>query len=975
MSAIKRQELITDEALQAPLQLAANFNEVVTAINKVIATGKASGMAISSAGSTAKIKQEVTQITEAQKQLASVQRQIAVVTAKNTTEYQKYSTALNAAKNQLKEKAALGDKDAKSVNAQNASVKQLTIALNANREAYRSLTTEEARTSKEGQDLLAIIKQQDQEVKRLNGDMGDHRDNVGDYQGAMKRLKNEMKLANDELLTIGQRLGTDSDEFIKAAEKVGQLKDEIGDLKDSAAAVAGSPLENLGSSFGTVTSKLKNLDFKGAADAAKQFAAVSKTVTFKEASAGLGSFGKTIGTVGKAILTNPLFILSAVIIGLAVAVVALRDKIKPLAIAFDFVGDAIQRVVQLGKDFLDFVGATTFAADEKAEKIISAANRELDFINKRYDQEIKLAAAAGKDVYDLEKKKYEDIISESAAGMNSILALQKNHGGKMTDEEKKQFEDYIEIVASANNELAILEAKKNKDAEDKRKEAFLKEQGDLFKLQQFRLQVAIENQQLIIDSEKKGQGDRQNAVKERIELEKKLAVLIRDNALKEEGITNSARKLANEQYHEAIKDTERKGQDELNKIQKQGLDEAEKLRKDSIERTKVLSEKRVTEIQNQLEREVQIIKQATIDGYYPREEAEKAIEKLYKETADDIINEQINGLNNLLSNEKLTADERYQVEQELFKLRMALTDAYYKNLEKKELTGLEKTKKILEESAKLYAEFSSAISDLFSAFSDRRIQKLEIESEKVDEEKERQLESEAKFTEAQLANETLSQEQKDQIKAQSEARKAVIEDQAAKRQEQIEKKKQAEEVRRARFEKVSALIGAAVNTALAITKVIGQGGIFGIPLVPVVAALGAIQIAAIAAQPIPKYAMGTDSHKGGLAVLGDGGGPEMYVTPSGHLGISPGKDTVMNLPRGTKVFTADETSAMRGIAMQGIGSMQMGDRRGTNEDIKKELRGIAREIKNKKEVTVTGQVTGYRKTGTRVRYLQSLRNG
>ena len=62
---------------------------------------------------------------------------------------------------------------------------------------------------------------------------------------------------------------------------------------------------------------------------------------------------------------------------------------------------------------------------------------------------------------------------------------------------------------------------------------------------------------------------------------------------------------------------------------------------------------------------------------------------------------------------------------------------------------------------------------------------------------------------------------------------------------------------------------------------------------------------------IPQYANGTSGHPGGLALLGDGkgsnAGPELYRTPSGYTGISPGTDTLMNLPRGTQVIPAKET--------------------------------------------------------------------
>ncbi|MCU9592209.1 MULTISPECIES: transglycosylase SLT domain-containing protein [Bacillus subtilis group] len=64
---------------------------------------------------------------------------------------------------------------------------------------------------------------------------------------------------------------------------------------------------------------------------------------------------------------------------------------------------------------------------------------------------------------------------------------------------------------------------------------------------------------------------------------------------------------------------------------------------------------------------------------------------------------------------------------------------------------------------------------------------------------------------------------------------------------------------------------------------------------------------------VPKYAHGTGGHPGGPAILGDGkganAGPEMYRTPSGHVGLSPANDTLMNLPKGTEVLSAKQTRA------------------------------------------------------------------
>lgn len=58
-------------------------------------------------------------------------------------------------------------------------------------------------------------------------------------------------------------------------------------------------------------------------------------------------------------------------------------------------------------------------------------------------------------------------------------------------------------------------------------------------------------------------------------------------------------------------------------------------------------------------------------------------------------------------------------------------------------------------------------------------------------------------------------------------------------------------------------------------------------------------------QKITKHKTGTNNHPGGDAILGDGGKNEPYLTPQGHFGISPNKDTLFpNLPKGTKVWSS-----------------------------------------------------------------------
>lgn len=64
---------------------------------------------------------------------------------------------------------------------------------------------------------------------------------------------------------------------------------------------------------------------------------------------------------------------------------------------------------------------------------------------------------------------------------------------------------------------------------------------------------------------------------------------------------------------------------------------------------------------------------------------------------------------------------------------------------------------------------------------------------------------------------------------------------------------------------------------------------------------------------IPEYAKGTDNHQGGLAKVSDGKGPnkrELIRLPNGQLFLSPRKETIMNLPKGTSVLDGNSTASL-----------------------------------------------------------------
>lgn len=109
-----------------------------------------------------------------------------------------------------------------------------------------------------------------------------------------------------------------------AAERAGQLKDQIDDANESASALAsGSKFEQFGNVLGNVSGKLANLDFEGAAEQAKLLEKVSSEMTFKEAIDGVKNLGSSFASLGKALLTNPMFLVAGALAGIGAAIYSL----------------------------------------------------------------------------------------------------------------------------------------------------------------------------------------------------------------------------------------------------------------------------------------------------------------------------------------------------------------------------------------------------------------------------------------------------------------------------------------------------------------------------------------------------------------------------------------------------------------------------------------------------------------------------
>lgn len=190
-----------------------------------------------------------------------------------------------------------------------------------------------------------------------------------------------------------------------------------------------------------------------------------------------------------------------------------------------------------------------------------------------------------------------------------------------------------------------------------------------------------------------------------------------------------------------------------------------------------------------------------------------------------------------------------------------------------------------ENMAEAVGKIVSGITSLMTDIYDARIENVEKEQEANDEAYDKEIER----IEALEENGAISTEE-------AEARKRAAEDKTAAKNAELEKKKAALQEKQAKWDKANSIVQAGIATALAVTKALPN-----LVLAALVGAMGAAQVALIAAQPIPKYAKGTKNHPGGLAIVGDGGKKEGIVTNNG-LFITPDKPTLVDLPAHAQVI-------------------------------------------------------------------------
>ena len=281
------------------------------------------------------------------------------------------------------------------------------------------------------------------------------------------------------------------------------------------------------------------------------------------------------------------------------------------------------------------------------------------------------------------------------------------------------------------------------------------------------------------------------------------------------------------------------------------------------------------------------------------EEYEKKKADITERYSIDTAKAAVESIEKQLSVENMSQDDREKLSEQLQKAKADLANAEadaeiaaIKRVQDEEENSYKKRMKNAQRWMDVAGEAISNIGNLMSTLYEGDIDRIEKEQDANEDAYNADIER----IEALAESGAISEEE-------AEARKRAAEDKTSKKNEELEKRKVELQQKQAKWDKAVQIAQTGIATARGIMEAWQLGPILGAIMAGVVAAMGAVQVATIAATPIPAYKEGTKNgaHIGGLAIVGDGGKQEVVVY-GGKPWITPDTPTLVDLPRGAEVY-------------------------------------------------------------------------
>jgi hypothetical protein len=526
------------------------------------------------------------------------------------------------------------------------------------------------------------------------------------------------------------------------------------------------------------------------------------------------------------------------------------------------------------------INSRTRAAQDKAnaerevetiKKKIAETEKEMDRYQKQAEKFGKLAAGVLVGKEDPKKSPKGRTAKDTTLKSESELLKAEYELSKQRVEQDAQIQKEI-----ADNE---------KNTINQRLDAYMEYTADVLQLLRMAKDYEIKQEDLKIQDIKRKKKDAKA-----VEL-----IALQD----QEDAANVIKKGIEEKFQNDLSDVERKGNKDRLAILNTGN---EQWIKSEEFRNAKLKEQQVTWYltQEALLKKALDAKEITTKEYNTR------LRNLQKQEGQMLLDDDIDLYTRLLQNKTLSAEKQLEIQN---KLNAALKQKSQGGAEPTQrrsgrLTdSLGKSLGIVEEDAlqEFYdrtVQLANQAADAIIAAKERQFQ---AEQDMLDKQKEgiqANYEMQLDYINATTRNETERANKIAQLQAQKSAQEATI-----------EQKKREVAKRQATFEKTAAIASIIQNTAVAIAGAL-KYGVAAPPIIALIAAAGAVQLAAAANAPIPAYKEGTNYHQGGMFIAGDGGQKELIIAPNKKPYFSASTSTLYNEAAGTKVIPGDIVKQM-----------------------------------------------------------------
>lgn len=849
--------------------------------------------------------------------------------------------------------------ETKMINSANDSYQEQSLQLERLRKAYRMLSTEAA-NSKLGVELQKNIAALDTQVKSVDKSLGQHQRNVGNYVSTWDGMGNAINQLTREFPAFSVSLQTG---FLAISNNIPILVDQISRIrKENAAlreeglkgvpvwkqiaksALSWNTLLSVGITLLTVYGKDifewgKNLlssssSAKAASEAQRDLnsstgdyakALKNSTSSYGENLVTLRNLQAEWNNLGGNLNKQKQFIIDN------------ASEFKKLDVSVTDVNDAENLLVDNTEAFINAMSlrAQAAAAQKLAqEKYAEALQKRIEAENlqKKADEareKGQYAATAVMQDTRFGVKSVKELAEENAKAIE-VDVKSLNDQADALDEagfayfnyNKKQMEAARSELESAGIRESSNEEKLKRQQEQIEREAKRREKLEMEaerNIQEARLNVMDEGykkDRLLLEQsfqkridDVKTKGVRVNEQIEAIEAERSKKLAEFDRKISEQRANEEAQNrlaiaekgslqeldarldILQLQKDKELREADKTGQDRalieekyLKQIETLYNDYGKRLMSTEQSQNEILLSQRQIEINEELNALTKQYEQ----GIIKKKEYEKQKSDLEHQYAMESLQSQLSILESNLY--LFEGDERLEKEKEIARLRVQLSKETSDKIIEDAKREEEERKKVEQAKKRLIQESISAIISIGNSLFQRQIDNVDAEIEANQDEYDAKVET----IDALAEKDIITTEE-------AEARKRAAEEETSRKNKELEKKKAELQTRQAKFQKSIDIAQTIAATARAIMEAYKEAGpIVGATFAAMIAATGAVQLATIIAQPIPKYAHGTDNHPGGLAIVGDGGRSEAVLVGDKAY-ITPDKPTLLSLPAGAEV--------------------------------------------------------------------------